>query len=337
MAMEGEPRNFEDSLFRIYPPLGYRVRSEYRIAKRSEEEKRKARATKRPLTPTVDGDAAFETEDKKVMKEERTALQILNDRLRMETDKNVQTVEEIHRAGAQNDVVKYGSHVQLLHVQSGKWLSCHEDAAHMDRDCRRVSLKYGSFLDRKIQNPLDPEDESVSLFHFMPRFKAQSVGSTIYFTHNLKLGSTKSEGLWVHADTNPDFSLSQLCHPMDPTLDQCLRTVSVYEANCSPKELTMKIERYASASEPSPDPQPVVARRQVSAPRRCGRSALDTGTIPPFPLPERELSPGVLQSGERSTAWEKHSRGGSKRRISLVDVSCAAHSLSQTARRPRQR
>ena len=203
---EEDPANIGQGLFRVFPALGYRVRTELRSRER--EMKQGAR-------PSFDKEA------------EDAQLRILESRLDLEEQRNDEVMEEVEQ-GARIDIVKYASVVQLQHVQSGKFLACHKGAAPIDRECRRVSLKHGSLA---------------AHFRLLPRYRAQTEGSSIYYGHSLKLEAVKLEGMFVHVSAGCPFS--ELNDPADLTLPSTLREGRTCEINCAPHFTTFAISLYS--------------------------------------------------------------------------------------------
>ena len=157
--------------------MSTRVRSELRIATQAYESQKQGVASTKLRRSSTTG--VQKKEKKNVEAEAHASLTILADRLRMETEKNQAVWDEVQSPRVHEEV-KYGVPIQLLHIQSGEWLSCHKGAAPRDRECRQVSLKAQEFLQQELSGgPWDEEDEDISHFKLMPRFKAQSIGSTV--------------------------------------------------------------------------------------------------------------------------------------------------------------
>ncbi len=80
--------------------------------------------------------------------------------------------------------IRYGDSIQLQHVKSGAFVTALESAALLDSECRGVSLSHmGS---------------SAAVFKFMPRFKFQTEGSDVFFSHTVVVESCKQRGTMLH-------------------------------------------------------------------------------------------------------------------------------------------
>lgn len=65
---------------------------------------------------------------------------------------------------------RYGDEVQLQHHRSGLFLTALAASAPLDPDCRGLALRPGA---------------SPAVFKFMPKYKAQTEGSVVYYKHFL--------------------------------------------------------------------------------------------------------------------------------------------------------
>ena len=174
-----EPLKFEDAIFRVVPMLSYRDRkllrmNQKRVKPGSRSGSRASRSSRASL-----GD--FESAE--------VELEGLKNRATSEEEHN-RDVLELVKSGAIRDVVKYGVVIQLEHVKTGLFLASHKSAAPTDPSCRRVSLKHGSHS---------------AQFHVMPRFRAQSEGSTLYYTNSFTLESAKLERLYLHVSPDAKY------------------------------------------------------------------------------------------------------------------------------------
>ena len=64
----------------------------------------------------------------------------------------------------------------------------------------------------------------------MPRFKAQAVGSIVYYTHSVVLESVKQRGMMLHTSMVP---YSNIPSTKDASLPKCLQTEKTLETNLS--------------------------------------------------------------------------------------------------------
>ena len=220
-----EPLNYADAVFRVLPLLKYRMKNELAMMlatkdeiARVEELKHEAGKAGRRAAPSK-GDALFEAAKKRSKvegagegKEEGEAAEDtanaaddddedesekdeLEDELEdeatdrglrrraiVEEEYNERFVAEIE-GGRHKASVRYGATVQLQHVQSGLFLTVDHGAASFDPACRSVTLAHGS---------------SAACFKFMPRFKAQSVGSSVYFGDNMIIESVLISENYLH-------------------------------------------------------------------------------------------------------------------------------------------
>jgi hypothetical protein len=66
----------------------------------------------------------------------------------------------------------------------------------------------------------------------MPRYKAQAVGSIVYYTHSVVLESVKQRGMMLHTSMVP---YSTIPSTKDASLPKCLQTEKTLETNLSPQ------------------------------------------------------------------------------------------------------
>jgi len=176
------------------------------------------------------GGKEVEPEDEAAVLEERAANEIrLNE-----------SVVAAVASGARRGVVRYGSAVQLLHVQSGEWLKCWPGSAKKDNACRKVSLASGS---------------SGAGFKLRPRFKAQSEGSAAFYSHSVQFESTELPGMFLHTSPFPLYDplpLSATAISMGESsgaasaFPRCLSATPIVELNASVQPATFSLRRYAS-------------------------------------------------------------------------------------------
>jgi len=112
-------------------------------------------------------------------------------------------------------------------VSSGLFLVVREEAAPVDPDCRAVVLAEGS---------------SNAYLRIMPRFKAQTEGSSVYHTNAVIFEAVSQQRVFLHTsnavyDTVPD--------PQSTTLPKNLRTGRIFEANVSSRFSTFFVHKYA--------------------------------------------------------------------------------------------
>ena len=174
--------------------------------------------------------AEVEPEDDAAVLEERAANEIrLNE-----------SVVAAVASGARRGVIRYGSAVQLRHVQSGEWLTCWPIAAKKDSACRKVSLASGS---------------SGAGFKLRPRFKAQSEGSAAFYSHSVQFESMELPGMFLHTSPfplNDPLPLSATAITMGENsgstsaFPRCLLSTPIVELNASVQPATFALRRYAS-------------------------------------------------------------------------------------------
>jgi hypothetical protein len=113
--------------------------------------------------------------------------------------------------------VRYGDSIMLQHVKSGCFLAAFESAAPFDPECRAVKL-----VER---------DSDCTLFKLCPRFKAQTEGSIVYYSHTLVVESVKQPGMLLH--TSP-IAYSEVPDSSNPAFPKCLQVGKTLEVNLSP-------------------------------------------------------------------------------------------------------
>ena len=213
-----KPLNFDDFAFRIVPMLNYRQRNELDFAMKEAAARSKATAAGKARRNSVGGDQA-----------EAEALELLKNRVAGEARGNAETLAEVMQGMFPNTHVRYGDIVQLQHVKSGGFLSVLEAAAPIDPECRAVVI--------------DPMGSASALFKFMPRFKAQTEGSIVYYTHTLVVESVQQREMRLHTSS---LAYSNIPDPSNPALPKCLQKGRVLETNLSPKrEVGMTVTKFA--------------------------------------------------------------------------------------------
>jgi hypothetical protein len=83
---------------------------------------------------------------------------------------------------------------------------------------------------------------SAALFKFMPRFKAQTEGSVVYYSHTVVLESVRQRGMALHASGAP---YSATPDAGDAQLPKCLQTGPTVEVNLSPAAAAFTVAKYA--------------------------------------------------------------------------------------------
>ena len=112
---------------------------------------------------------------------------------------------------------RYGESIQLQHVKSGAFLSALASAAQLDPECRGLELS--------------AMGTSACVFKLMPRFKAQSEGGGVYYSHAMRIESVKQHGFCVHM--SPHKPYSPIPDSGNPALPKCLQTGKTLEMNLS--------------------------------------------------------------------------------------------------------
>ena len=144
-----------------------------------------------------------------------TTSKMLREKKEREEENNSELMRNVDD-GVTDDTIKYGTVIQLQHVKTGLFLACHKGSAPRDSDCRKVSLKGGSFA---------------AQFTVQPRFKAQQEGSVLYYGYSFKLESANLDRMFLH--TSPKSTYSNINDPDNTTLPKCLRTGTPCEVNVS--------------------------------------------------------------------------------------------------------
>lgn len=122
--------------------------------------------------------------------------------------------------------VRYGDIVMFQHVKSGCFLTASESAAPCDPECRATKLV--------------EQDSAAGLFRLVPRFKAQTEGSIVYYNHTLKVESVKMKGMLLHASPQ---TYSDIPDPNNAALPKCLQVGKTLEINLSPEVTVPKAKR----------------------------------------------------------------------------------------------
>jgi len=201
-----ESLNFDDYVFRVYPMLNYRHRNEADSQDRAKERAKKMTRGSSSSSSTMLQSQYSMGGVEDVLSREA----LINQRVEAEVHANNTWMKQLDQ-GQSKEVVKYGSLYQLLHLKSGLFLSIRDDAAPLDPDCRALSLAEGT---------------SASYFKVVPRFKAQTEGSIVYFGHSLVLESAKFPGTFVH--TSSAF-YNETPGKYYSSLPKCLQTGTTYE------------------------------------------------------------------------------------------------------------
>jgi len=208
--------NSGDFVFRVCPMLNYRQRNELEASRG---------ATSLPST----ADPKAQQAERESEGEEKRALNLLTNRVLAEEKRNAEMMESVVKGSYGGPAsVKYGDVVQLQHVNTGGFVCAMESAAPCDPECRAVKL--------------DHSGSSAALFKFMPRYKAQAVGSIVYYAHAVVLESVKQRGMMLHTSM---VAYSELPSPWEPTLPKCLQTGKTLETNLSPQFETYTVAKFA--------------------------------------------------------------------------------------------
>lgn len=86
---------------------------------------------------------------------------------------------------------------------------------------------------------------SASYLRIMPRFKAQSVGSSVYHTHSVVFESMAQRGMFLHASA---VAYDGVPDPKATHLPKNLRTGRTVEANAAPLASAFVVRRFARFS-----------------------------------------------------------------------------------------
>jgi hypothetical protein len=209
-----EALNFSDYVFMVCPMLNYRQRNELDLLEAKHENPTKLKRKQ--------SRSEFESL--------QSALNLLQNRVIQEESNNLVSMDHV-KSGDYTSTVKYGDLVQLQHVKSGAFLSVLESAAPFDPECRGLTL--------------DVKGSSSALFRFMPRFKAQTEGSIVYYSHSLRLESAQQSGYYVHI--SPQSPYSKIPDWRNSELPKSLQTGKIYEANLATEasaKTVFKVSKY---------------------------------------------------------------------------------------------
>lgn len=153
---------------------------------------------------------------------------LLHERIEHEDRLNQATMHEVRR-GIRKEALRYGQTIQLLHVKSNLFITCHHSAALKDASCRKVSLREGALS---------------AQFQVLPCFKAQTEGSVIFSTHSIKLASVRLNGnMFLHTS---EKVYEDVFREESTTLSSCLRIQHTMELNASSKFTTFVIRKCSS-------------------------------------------------------------------------------------------
>jgi hypothetical protein len=211
--------NFNDYVFRVCPMLNYRQRNELDVAQAKETSQ-----SENPKTLNRKQSAAE-------MDAQKNALDLLKNRVLQEEAHNLAVMDRVI-GGEHTGSVKYGDIFQLQHVKSGAFLTVLESAAPFDPECRGLTLS--------------SKGSSAALFKFTPRFKAQTEGSIVYYSHSVRIESVKQRGYLVHISSACPYS--PIPDWRNSLLPKSLQTGKIYEANLATEptaKTVYKVSKYA--------------------------------------------------------------------------------------------
>jgi hypothetical protein len=205
--------DYDDYVFQIFPSMVYR--SQIEMASR--------KLTRAPSFTSSRRSASFNENQES---EEKS----LEDRALLEQKQNKILMNDVMN-GNKKEPLRYGQLIQLKHVKTGQFISCHHTAAMRDTSCRKVSLREGSVS---------------AQFSLLPCYKAQTEGSVVFYTHSIKLGSVKLNGLYLHSshEIYENINNSNSNH-----LPRKLRNEKIYELNASAKYTTFVIKSFGTFKE----------------------------------------------------------------------------------------
>jgi len=217
---KGEVLEYDDYAFQIFPSMIYRSRQEQKMKhgnrKRSSTRSNSRGSGRERSTSITAGD----------FQEREREEKMLHERIEHEDRLNESTIKEVV-SGERREPLRYGQLVQLYHLKSGLFVSCHHTAALKDAACRKVSLREGSIS---------------AQFELLPCFKAQTEGSVVFYTHSIKLGSVKLNGSMFLHTSNAVYE--DMMNPDGPATPLCLKTQPTLELNASSKFTTFMIRKY---------------------------------------------------------------------------------------------
>jgi hypothetical protein len=224
-------RRFDDCVFRICPKLNYRAQTELnRIQK----------AARHTMGPEEEG----EEKASALM----AGLEKARARAQNERAHNDEALAKLHSLGVAGVSLKYGDVIQLEHHKSQLFLAMHKTPAPVNSNCRKVSLKAGSYA---------------AHFRILPRFKVRSIGSLVYANDEIVLQSVKFDPMVLGAsgqskDMLPSArgssSSSFAAHHLGPPdlgvrLPTALRHGACFEVNGAMELRSFTVKLYARFAE----------------------------------------------------------------------------------------
>jgi len=143
------------------------------------------------------------------------------DRQKAEAESNRKTVDNVSKGGG--GVVTYGQIIQLMHLQSGKFLTFHKTSAQLDRDALKVTM--------------ESKGGKAAGFLLKPSIKVRAEGGQVYYGDSIALASTKEKDYLLNPSRHP-FSLAE----PEPR---------IHEANIAPGAKPLQILFFARNSKSS--------------------------------------------------------------------------------------
>jgi hypothetical protein len=202
-------RRFDDCVFRLCSKLNYRAQTELN-----------------KLVKAISKDPSM---TKKSVNLEQVRMRVNNEKAQ-----NDDILEKQYKG--EGFPIKYGDVVQLEHHKSQLFLAMHKTPAPVNSNCRKVSLKSGSFA---------------AHFRILPRFKVRSIGSLVYANDEIVLQSVKFDPMVLGASSSPkDMLPSPVVPPaLGVRLPTSLRHGPCFEANGALEIRSFSVKLYARFGE----------------------------------------------------------------------------------------
>jgi hypothetical protein len=176
-----------------------------------------------------DGESSSDEEDEHEDEKPSEIELVLRKKVELEDEQNRIFLEALLQ-GHHKVAVRYGTEINLQHVKSGLYVTVVHGAAPFDPDCRTITLAPCS---------------ANSAFKFMPRYKAQSNGSIVFYKHWLLVESAVLAANFIHTSKQ---NYSPVPDPTDLSLPKCLRTGRTCETNLSSNYATFTIKKRSRCS-----------------------------------------------------------------------------------------